>query len=82
MLKNFYEKKFGKINDFNYVIETTQRKKSLFEWRELYEAKIEALERKAREIEACYIQNCKKEIAWKQSRQTVFCGVYYVSDEK
>ncbi|CAK9319384.1 unnamed protein product [Citrullus colocynthis] len=71
--KNFYEKKFGK-NDSDFVIERMKHKKESFEWKQVYEAKMEELEKKAKKIETQYIQNCQKEKAQKESRQIIFCG--------
>ncbi|XP_038885873.1 uncharacterized protein LOC120076176 [Benincasa hispida] len=79
--KNFYEKKFGK-NDSDLVIKKMKYKKESFKWKQLYEAKMEALEKKAMEIEARYKQNCQKENARKQSRKIIFCEDVSSSNNK
>src|ERR1051325_7635550 len=49
--RNFYEKKFGH-NDCKSVIQRMQCMKHTFKWKQLYEAKMNELEKKARKIEA------------------------------
>ncbi|XP_022149769.1 transcription elongation factor B polypeptide 3 [Momordica charantia] len=79
--KKFYERQFGK-DSTNAVIARMQQKKVSFRWLQLYEAKLEDLE-KNESIVADRIKQCyKNEDARKQKRQIQICNKVPPSSNK
>ncbi|VVB03156.1 unnamed protein product [Arabis nemorensis] len=71
--KRFYEKQYGLMN-LNAVMEKMKRNKVDFKWRELYEAKLIAVQEAEEEAVDRLKQRYKKEDARKLSRQTKLCS--------
>ncbi|CAK9317521.1 unnamed protein product [Citrullus colocynthis] len=71
--KTFYERKFGK-NDVDIIVKKMHYRNEPSKWMDLYVAKIEELENKAKTIEERILQAYQKEKTRKQSHQIIFCG--------
>lgn len=70
--KKFYKKQFGS-NSTQLVVERMKQKKFSFKWKQLYEAKLEDMEKAQKHSSERIKQLYKKEDARKQSRQICLC---------
>ncbi|KAI5661983.1 hypothetical protein M9H77_21306 [Catharanthus roseus] len=71
--KKFFERNFG-TKSVNVVVERMKKEKVNFSWKQLYEAKLKALEDKERRISERVREGYKMEEAKKQNRQIRLCS--------
>lgn len=71
--KKFFERNFG-TNSVNVVVERMKKGKVKFSWRQLYEAKLKALEDKEQRISERVREGYRMEEAKKQNRQIQLCN--------